>query len=243
MAYIGQSPASVALTASDITDGIISNAKLAQDVISAETALGATPADTDEFLVSDAGTLKRMDYSHIKAGGAWNLLQTQTASSSALIEFDTTYITSSYSVYKIIISHLVPSAVGPNTEMFCQFKHGGSYITSGYGFSSFHHVDSSASSFSGAASASATAYQVTSDNLGGDTGENSSWEFTLDDPLGTANKKIMWGSGGNVNHDNSYSRESTIGGSFNVGAIEAIKFYMETGDFESGKFSLYGIST
>ncbi len=68
MAYIGKQPAAVALTATDITDGIISNAKLAQDIISADTALGATPADTDEFLVSDAGTLKRMDYSYIKGG-------------------------------------------------------------------------------------------------------------------------------------------------------------------------------
>jgi hypothetical protein len=69
MAYIGKIPAAAALTASDITDGIISNAKLAQDIISADTALGAEPADTDEFLVSDAGTLKRMDYSYIKAAG------------------------------------------------------------------------------------------------------------------------------------------------------------------------------
>ena len=76
MPFIGQSPPSVALTSSDIADGIISNAKLAQDIISADTALGAEPADTDEFLVSDAGTLKRMDYSLIKGGG--NLLQLKT---------------------------------------------------------------------------------------------------------------------------------------------------------------------
>ena len=67
MSYIGRTPTPAALTASDITDGIVSNAKLAQDIISADTALGATPADTDEFLVSDAGTLKRMDYSYIKS--------------------------------------------------------------------------------------------------------------------------------------------------------------------------------
>ena len=34
--------------------------------ITGATALGATPADTDEFVLSDAGTLKRVDYSHIK---------------------------------------------------------------------------------------------------------------------------------------------------------------------------------
>jgi hypothetical protein len=37
-------------------------------VISGHTALTSEPADTDEFLVSDAGTIKRIDYSLIKAG-------------------------------------------------------------------------------------------------------------------------------------------------------------------------------
>ena len=49
------------------SDGTVTNAKLAQDIISGETALTATPADTDELLVSDAGTLKRVDYSWIKS--------------------------------------------------------------------------------------------------------------------------------------------------------------------------------
>ena len=69
MSYIGKIPTAAALTSSDISDGIITNAKLAQDIISGDTALGAEPADTDEFLVSDAGVLKRMDYSYIKGGG------------------------------------------------------------------------------------------------------------------------------------------------------------------------------
>ena len=48
-------------------DATVTNAKLAQDIISGETELASEPADTDEFLVSDAGTLKRIDYSLIKA--------------------------------------------------------------------------------------------------------------------------------------------------------------------------------
>jgi hypothetical protein len=40
--------------------------KLNDNIISGQTELAATPADTDEFLVSDAGTIKRMDFSHIK---------------------------------------------------------------------------------------------------------------------------------------------------------------------------------
>tara|TARA_R110000824_G_scaffold182205_2_gene363068 strand:- start:1148 stop:1852 length:705 start_codon:yes stop_codon:yes gene_type:complete len=34
--------------------------------ITGQTALGATPADTDEFVLSDAGVLKRVDYSYLK---------------------------------------------------------------------------------------------------------------------------------------------------------------------------------
>ena len=41
-------------------------ASLASNIISGQTALAATPADTDEFLVSDAGTIKRIDFSHIQ---------------------------------------------------------------------------------------------------------------------------------------------------------------------------------
>jgi len=84
MAYIGKTPTAAPLTSSDVADGIITNAKLAQDIISADTALGAEPADTDELLVSDAGVLKRMDYSHIKA-------------SAGLSEADQWRITTDYS--------------------------------------------------------------------------------------------------------------------------------------------------
>ena len=43
------------------SDSSVTNAKLAQDIISGETALAAVPATTDELLISDAGTLKRID--------------------------------------------------------------------------------------------------------------------------------------------------------------------------------------
>ena len=53
--------ASVSPTAGSVTASSFDNS-----VISGHTALAATPADTDEFLVSDAGTIKRIDFSHIK---------------------------------------------------------------------------------------------------------------------------------------------------------------------------------
>ena len=47
----------------------VTAAKINDDIISGVTALASAPDDTDEFLVSDAGTLKRIDYSLIKGGG------------------------------------------------------------------------------------------------------------------------------------------------------------------------------
>ena len=43
------------------SDDTVTAAKLNNDVISGQTALAAIPATTDEFLISDAGTLKRID--------------------------------------------------------------------------------------------------------------------------------------------------------------------------------------
>tara|TARA_R100000995_G_scaffold80703_1_gene52766 strand:- start:1088 stop:1699 length:612 start_codon:yes stop_codon:yes gene_type:complete len=51
-----------------IADDAISEEHIDATVITGSTALAATPADTDEFLISDAGTIKRIDYSLIKGG-------------------------------------------------------------------------------------------------------------------------------------------------------------------------------
>ena len=65
----------------------VTGAKLNTDVISAQTALAVEPADTDEFMVSDGGVLKRIDYSLIKGGGiteadTWRLSSSLTLSGS-----------------------------------------------------------------------------------------------------------------------------------------------------------------
>ena len=51
------------------SDGTITTAKLANTLISGATELTTAPADTDEFLISDAGTLKRIDASLVVGGG------------------------------------------------------------------------------------------------------------------------------------------------------------------------------
>mgnify|MGYP003136712874 CR=1 FL=1 len=123
MAYIGQAPANKAVSASDLEDGIITNAKLAQDIISAETELATAPADTDEFLISDAGVLKRLDASLIGGGGkigqvvSTNKTDTfsesvSSAGDSSLVTGLTVDITPSATSSKILI--LVNLSIGVN---------------------------------------------------------------------------------------------------------------------------------
>jgi hypothetical protein len=48
-----------------IADDAVSEEHLDATAITGSTELAETPADTDEILISDAGTLKRIDFSHI----------------------------------------------------------------------------------------------------------------------------------------------------------------------------------
>ena len=75
---------------------------LSDDIISGKTALGAEPADSDEFIVSDAGTLKRVDYSHIKGGGGLVRVGGSASTSAAgTVTLDNVF-SSSYRNYKVI---------------------------------------------------------------------------------------------------------------------------------------------
>jgi len=66
MSYIGSRPANKPVVASDLDP----------TVITGQTALATSPADTDEFLISDAGVLKRLDASLIGGGKIGQVVQT-----------------------------------------------------------------------------------------------------------------------------------------------------------------------
>ena len=69
MGYIGKTPTPAPLTSSDISADIINSTHIGDTAISGFDALATEPADTDEFLISDGGVLKRLDASLIGGGG------------------------------------------------------------------------------------------------------------------------------------------------------------------------------
>lgn len=135
MGFIGVQPTTVPLTASDITDGIISNAKLGADSVNSSkisndsiseehidntaiTGFSALTslADTDKFLVSDASdsnNLKYVEKQYLGGGGTLELISRSVnddSGTSGGISF-TGVFTTAYRYYMLYIGKV---AVGTN---------------------------------------------------------------------------------------------------------------------------------
>ena len=77
----------------------VGSSQVSADLITGQTALGATPADTDELLISDAGTLKRVDYSYLKSNNTAEFLVYQGADQTNIADSTWTKITFSSEDY------------------------------------------------------------------------------------------------------------------------------------------------
>jgi len=120
LAYIGNKPANKAVVASDLDPAVITG----------QTALAVAPADTDEFLISDAGTLKRLDASLIGGGKIAQIVSTNktdtfsesvaTEAFSGIATGLTVAITPSASSSKILV--FVNMAIGVSGEHGLRFQ-------------------------------------------------------------------------------------------------------------------------
>ena len=119
-------PSDATVTAAKLGANSVTAAKLNNDIISGSTELASEPADTDEFLVSDAGTLKRIDYSLIKGAAGLNKIVTNTESSGHdYINIDSCF-TSTYENYLIVGTANITYG---NTNIGIRMRAGGSTAT------------------------------------------------------------------------------------------------------------------
>ena len=217
----------------------VTGAKLNTDVISAQTALTAEPADTDEFLVSDAGTIKRIDYSLIKGGGGLVHLQTQTVSSGVSSVDFTSNIDSTYAAYKLI-----------GTDLRCdtdqaevKIRYGaGSFQTANYGRAALAR-EASGSTTTGNSASSADGILMTNQNAGNAADESLSFECILANPSNTDAHKIVYGLAGYIGADNDLCIHM-FSGHYNsdTAAVTRIQVLPSSGNIDGGTFSLFGVS-
>ena len=231
-------PSDGAVLTAGLAANAVTGAKLNTDVISAQTALAAEPADTDEFLVSDAGVLKRIDYSLIKGSSTHTLLSTTTVSSAVAQVDITSNIDSTYKSYmfKIINMHPATDAAEANIRFF----QGGS-VVEGSAYEWAHHEDRSDGNtslgYSGGAANMILAY-----NVGNTGGQAFSADLELFDPAGTTFETSFIHHAASSNNDEDYV--SSVGGGKleNTTAVTGVRFYFSSGNIESGIFKLYGIT-
>jgi|MDSY01.2.fsa_nt_gb hypothetical protein len=110
------------------SDDTVTAAKLNNTMISGLTALTSAPDDTDEFLISDAGTLKRIDASLV---GGKDFEKISTAKS----ETDTTLLdislTSGFRSYLLLI-RFFPTNDNVNPQLRLSLDGGSSYLENSY---------------------------------------------------------------------------------------------------------------
>ena len=95
-----------------IADDAISEEHLDATALTANAELAETPADTDEVLISDGGTLKRIDFSHIKTNPYYNQISNVTISDGDASEDLQNVFSSSYRNYLIVLENVT---VGTNS--------------------------------------------------------------------------------------------------------------------------------
>ena len=174
------------------------------------------------------------------SGAGYDLLNTVTASNDANVTFNSTYITSSYKKYIVSVIDLDTDAQHlkflASTDNFSSDL--GSYQRS----ISHENNQSSGNLDEVNASANMDPLQITgSGSCGSATGEGACFDFHLFNPSGSLYKNVaILGTF----MDNATSMRMIIGSAniTSTSAVNAIRFFMASGNIASGTFKLFGVN-
>mgnify|MGYP007059400822 CR=1 FL=1 len=238
-------PSDNSISTAKLVANSVTAAKFNADVISGQTALAATPADTDELLISDAGVLKRIDYSYIKSTPGLVHIKTQTVSSGvASVDFingtSDVVFDSTYNAYKLVISDMSIDTDAQKPHI--RFRTSSSFVTSGYQFcGETRDTGGNETSF---ASNSDSDIRTLNDAVGNASDETFSAEIYFHKPTTTDTHKLVHGTIAGMDADGLATGgffSGTLAGS--VDAINGFQIRLGSGNIDRGNFSLYGLST
>ena len=267
MGFIGVQPTSAPLTASDITDGIVSNAKLGADSVNAakiaddsiseehlditsitgQTAITSL-ADTDKFLVSDAsdsGNLKYVENQYLGGGDLVKIAQANSLTNTGDINIDNVF-SNVYTAYRFVCT------IKPvNSDVDCTFRwrHNDADLGASlyYGSARGGYVNGS-----GAGAQSFSSWAASSLKIADSLNNNNYNALHLDMLLYPYNNSGVAniGSIDNVSsciyiahYWKNPERQEQVsgGGSFtNTTVAEGFKFSLTSGDFDGYNYALFG---
>ena len=94
--------------------------------ITGETALAAVPASTDELLINDGGTIKRIDFTHIQSHLV-PISSVALTGNTNPVRFDDVF-SATYNKYQLILTDLCPQSDGVSVRF--RFRDGSSTLES-----------------------------------------------------------------------------------------------------------------
>ena len=167
-----------------------------------------------------------------QAGASMKLIQTQTASSSATIDF-TTGVTSTYDAFMVYISSYTPATNTTTLRMLVSTNGGSSYQTANYQ-SGVEQRAYNIAAWQNFSTAVAYFYVLNSVN---NTGKHGSYFHIIDGTNGNAMKIFgqgIFNSNGTTTYTQNIGRHTATN-------INALRFIPTSGAITTGTFSLYGI--
>ena len=224
-------------------DSSVGASQVADNLISGKTALAATPADTDELLISDAGTLKRIDYSYLK--GNLVKLSSATASNSANITFDSSVITSTYKYYQIHCIDVLCATDGTALKFNISVDNGSNYLNSGGSLLlQANDTGDSNDAISTRNNTSQTGSTIFGSvgGFGNDTNEVGQAIIHLFNPSGSR-AKLFIVHANYINNNGELQQQDGHHAWINGTAYNNIKIVADSGNITSGSFILYGVAS
>ena len=249
MAYIGKTPTSAPLTASDITNDIINADKIADDSISEEhidntaiTGFSALTslADTDKFLVSDAsdsGNLKYVEKQYL-GGGTHVLIDEQTTTSASSLT-----VTGMDSTYKAYMCDMIDINTSNDVDLYMRYVYSGGAISNSYYQFAGTGYNSSGGGSSWQSNGTNT-IRLLGETIRHDSGNVNIIRLFMSNPSSTSNyKRCIWFGGGQRTGNYIFSAQGTA--HFNqsalLNAITGLQVYPSSNTFDSCTLKLYGV--
>lgn len=182
--------------------------------------------------------------SNVSGSAPIQLIETKTASASASIEF--TNLSSVFSRYEIHFNYVLPGTTGKGLYVQVSVNNGSSYVATDY---QVNVTDASTAVAVGSANQGTTQYNITGnyDNdvnwgIKSTAAKGACGTLRIYDPSNASHNKIMDCEMRWFNEASEFSYGTSACSCNNsTTAINAIKFFFDSGTIASGVFKLYGV--
>lgn len=200
------------------------------------------PGSTSGFVLTSNGSGSDPTFQAAGSAGAFTLVQKQTASNSATLDF-TSCLSSTYNVYEFDADEIIPATNTVEFQVLVSTNGGSSWSNSTYTYDNVEFAGDSAST-AVASSTGTSSFQWgggRGPGIGNAAGKSVTGALRLFNANSTASYKNFWGS---ITY--TFTSSVMIGG-FTTGqwqtttAVNAVRFQFSSGNITSGTIRCYGL--